>query len=99
MYRWIAFVALVAMPAPGFASLDASEVQQFFDAAFEVQRQEHELAGAVVAALQAQGLEGVPVSGQDGDHAALNRVARGLQAVSVWKDVAVAVAGMMGVLR
>lgn len=44
------------------------------------------MAGAVIAALRAQGLLGVPVSGQDGDHAALNRVARGLQAVSVWKD-------------
>ncbi|MCP4686965.1 MAG: D-xylose ABC transporter substrate-binding protein [Desulfobacterales bacterium] len=44
-------------------------------------------AGGVVAALTAQGLEGItPVSGQDGDHAALNRVARGLQTVSVWKD-------------
>ena len=29
---------------------------------------------------------GVPVSGQDGDVAALNRVARGEQTVSVWKD-------------
>ncbi len=43
-------------------------------------------AGGVVAALTAQGMEGLPVSGQDGDHAALNRVARGLQTVSVWKD-------------
>ncbi|MEQ9609195.1 MAG: D-xylose ABC transporter substrate-binding protein [Kiloniellaceae bacterium] len=43
-------------------------------------------AGGVVAALSAQGLEGLPVSGQDGDHAALNRVAKGLQTVSVWKD-------------
>ncbi|WP_010139735.1 D-xylose ABC transporter substrate-binding protein [Oceanicola sp. S124] len=43
-------------------------------------------AGGVVAALTAQGLEGLPVSGQDGDHAALNRVARGTQTVSVWKD-------------
>ena len=44
-------------------------------------------AGGVVAALTAQGLEGiVPVSGQDGDHAALNRVALGTQTVSVWKD-------------
>ena len=44
-------------------------------------------AGGVVAALSAQGLDGsVPVSGQDGDHAALNRVARGTQTVSVWKD-------------
>jgi D-xylose transport system substrate-binding protein len=44
-------------------------------------------AGGVVAALTAQGLAGsVPVSGQDGDHAALNRVALGSQTVSVWKD-------------
>ena len=52
MHRWIAYMALIAMPVPGFASLDASEVQQFFDAAFEVQRQEHELAGAVVGVVQ-----------------------------------------------
>ena len=44
-------------------------------------------AGGVVAALSAQGLDGsVPVSGQDGDQAALNRIARGTQTVSVWKD-------------
>jgi D-xylose transport system substrate-binding protein len=44
-------------------------------------------AGGVVAALTAQGMAGsVPVSGQDGDHAALNRVALGTQTVSVWKD-------------
>jgi D-xylose transport system substrate-binding protein len=44
-------------------------------------------AGGAVAALAAQGLAGsVPVSGQDGDHAALNRVALGTQTVSVWKD-------------
>ena len=44
-------------------------------------------AGGVVAALAAQGLAGtVPVSGQDGDQAALNRVALGTQTVSVWKD-------------
>jgi D-xylose transport system substrate-binding protein len=43
-------------------------------------------AGGVVAALSAVGMEGIPVSGQDGDFAALNRVARGLQTVSVWKD-------------
>lgn len=47
-------------------------------------------AGGVVAALAAQGLAGsVPVSGQDGDHAALNRVALGTQTVSVWKDARV----------
>ena len=28
----------------------------------------------------------MPVSGQDGDHAALNRIALGTQTVSVWKD-------------
>ena len=44
------------------------------------------LAGGVVAALAAQGMDGIPVSGQDGDHAALNRVALGTQTVSVWKD-------------
>jgi D-xylose transport system substrate-binding protein len=43
-------------------------------------------AGGVVAALSGRGLKGVPVSGQDGDHAALNRVALGTQTVSVWKD-------------
>ncbi|OUS35784.1 D-xylose ABC transporter substrate-binding protein [Rhodobacterales bacterium 56_14_T64] len=43
-------------------------------------------AGGVVAALSAQGMDGIPVSGQDGDHAALNRVALGTQTVSVWKD-------------
>jgi len=43
-------------------------------------------AGGAVAALAAQGMDGIPVSGQDGDHAALNRVALGTQTVSVWKD-------------
>ena len=43
------------------------------------------MAGGVIAALEAQGLT-IPVSGQDGDRAALNRVARGTQTVSVWKD-------------
>jgi D-xylose transport system substrate-binding protein len=47
-------------------------------------------AGGAIAALAAQGLAGsVPVSGQDGDHAALNRVALGTQTVSVWKDARV----------
>ena len=63
-------------------------------------------AGGAVAALTAQGMEGIPVSGQDGDHAALNRVALGTQTVSVWKDardlgkaaaeIAVSMAGMGG---
>jgi len=45
------------------------------------------MASGVVSALEAQGLAGeVPVSGQDGDLAALNRVAIGTQSVSVWKD-------------
>ena len=45
------------------------------------------MAGGVVAALAQQGLDGqIPVSGQDGDQAALNRVALGTQSVSVWKD-------------
>jgi D-xylose transport system substrate-binding protein len=44
-------------------------------------------AGGVVAALAAQGLAGtVPVSGQDADRAALNRVALGQQTVTIWKD-------------
>ena len=46
------------------------------------------MAGGVVAALAAQGLA-IPVGGQDGDLAALNRVARGSQTVSVWKDARV----------
>jgi D-xylose transport system substrate-binding protein len=45
------------------------------------------MAGGVVAALTAQGMAGsVPVTGQDGDLAAINRVALGTQLVSVWKD-------------
>jgi D-xylose transport system substrate-binding protein len=45
------------------------------------------MAGGVVAALAAQGLAGsVPVTGQDGDAAAINRVALGTQTVSIWKD-------------
>jgi D-xylose transport system substrate-binding protein len=44
-------------------------------------------AEGVVAALTRPGLDGtVPVSGQDADHAALNRIALGSQTVSVWKD-------------
>jgi D-xylose transport system substrate-binding protein len=43
------------------------------------------MAGGAIAALAAQGLA-IPVGGQDGDLAALNRVARGSQTVSVWKD-------------
>ncbi|HSI58286.1 MAG TPA: D-xylose ABC transporter substrate-binding protein [Ideonella sp.] len=43
-------------------------------------------AGGVVAALTGKGIKGIPVSGQDADFAALNRVALGSQTVSVWKD-------------
>ncbi|AWM88679.1 D-xylose ABC transporter substrate-binding protein [Microvirga sp. 17 mud 1-3] len=44
-------------------------------------------AGGAIAALAAQGMAGsVPVSGQDADKAALNRVALGTQTVSVFKD-------------
>jgi D-xylose transport system substrate-binding protein len=43
------------------------------------------MATGVVQALTAVGLK-IPVSGQDGDTAALNRVALGTQTVSVWKN-------------
>jgi D-xylose transport system substrate-binding protein len=43
------------------------------------------MATGVVQALSAVGLK-IPVSGQDGDTAALNRVALGTQTVSVWKN-------------
>lgn len=43
-------------------------------------------AGGVVAALTSVGLAGIPVSGQDGDIAALNRIALGTQTVTAWKD-------------
>ncbi|WP_293912603.1 D-xylose ABC transporter substrate-binding protein [Deinococcus sp.] len=44
-------------------------------------------AGGAVAALASVGLAGkVPVSGQDADKAALNRIARGQQTGTVWKD-------------
>ncbi len=44
-------------------------------------------AGGAIAALAGVGLAGkVPVSGQDADKAALNRIAKGLQTGTVWKD-------------
>ncbi|THF70365.1 D-xylose ABC transporter substrate-binding protein [Deinococcus sp. Arct2-2] len=44
-------------------------------------------AGGAVAALAGVGMAGkVPVSGQDADKAALNRIAKGLQTGTVWKD-------------
>jgi D-xylose transport system substrate-binding protein len=68
-----------------------TETEQFLTAANNdvqaVLAENDGMAGGVVAALEAQGLAGkVPVSGQDGDQAALNRVALGTQTVSVWKD-------------
>ncbi len=45
------------------------------------------MAGGVIAALDAQGLAGeIPVSGQDAEQSALNRVALGTQTLTVWKD-------------
>lgn len=44
------------------------------------------MAGGAAAAMAAQGMHGVALSGQDGDLAALNRIARGDQTVSVWKN-------------
>jgi D-xylose transport system substrate-binding protein len=68
-----------------------TEMEQFLTANSNkvdaVLAQNDGMAGGVVAALKAQGLAGkVPVSGQDGDQAALNRVALGQQTVDVWKD-------------
>lgn len=46
------------------------------------------IGGAAVQALKAQGLSGkVPVSGQDADLAALQRIAKGEQAVTVYKPI------------
>ena len=47
------------------------------------------MASGVVAALEQAGMAGLPVSGQDGDLAAVNRIARGLQTMTAWKDVRV----------
>ena len=68
-----------------------TETEQFLTAANNnvqaVLSENDGMAGGVVSALTAQGLAGkVPVSGQDGDQAALNRVALGTQTVSVYKD-------------
>jgi len=43
------------------------------------------MATGAIQALQAVGLN-IPIGGQDGDKAALNRVALGTQTVSVWKN-------------
>jgi D-xylose transport system substrate-binding protein len=68
-----------------------TEMEQFLTAnnnAIDIAFVENDgMAGGAIAALAAQGLAGkVPVSGQDGDKAALNRVALGTQTVDVWKD-------------
>jgi D-xylose transport system substrate-binding protein len=68
-----------------------TEMEQFLTAADNkidaVLSENDGMAGGVIAALKAQGLAGkVPVSGQDGDAAALNNVALGYQTVDVWKD-------------
>ena len=78
-------------PTTGIPSKAQTETEQFLTAANNdvqaVLSENDGMAGGVVAALDAQGLAGkVPVSGQDGDQAALNRVALGTQTVSVWKD-------------
>jgi D-xylose transport system substrate-binding protein len=72
-------------------SLAQTEMEQFLtennNEVDAVLSENNGMAGGVVAALEAQGLAGqIPVSGQDGDQAALNRVALGTQTVSVWKD-------------
>ncbi|MCU1358820.1 MAG: xylF [Ilumatobacteraceae bacterium] len=68
-----------------------TETEQFLTAADNkvdaVLAENDGMAGGAIAALDAQGLAGkVPVSGQDGEQAALNRVALGTQTVDVWKD-------------
>jgi D-xylose transport system substrate-binding protein len=68
-----------------------TEMEQFLTASSNkvdaVLSENDGMAGGVIAALKAQGLAGkVPVSGQDGDAAALNNVALGNQTVDVWKD-------------
>jgi D-xylose transport system substrate-binding protein len=68
-----------------------TEMEQFLTAnndAIDIAFVENDgMAGGAIAALAARGLAGkVPVSGQDGDSAALNRVALGTQTVDVWKD-------------
>jgi D-xylose transport system substrate-binding protein len=68
-----------------------TETEQFLTAANNqvdaVLSENDGMAGGAVAALEAQGLAGkVAVSGQDGEQAALNRIALGTQTVDVWKD-------------
>lgn len=44
------------------------------------------MSTGVAAALSAQKMLGIPLSGQDGDKAVLNRIAKGQQTVTVWKN-------------
>jgi D-xylose transport system substrate-binding protein len=44
------------------------------------------VADGVAAALAEQGLLGIPLSGQDGNKSALNRIAKGQQVVTIWKN-------------
>jgi D-xylose transport system substrate-binding protein len=44
------------------------------------------MSTGVAAALASQGLLGIPLSGQDGDRAVLNRIAKDQQTVTVWKN-------------
>jgi D-xylose transport system substrate-binding protein len=72
-------------------ALAQTEMEQFLTASDDkidaVLSENDGMAGGVIAALAARGLAGkVPVSGQDGDIGALNRVALGTQSVDVWKD-------------
>ena len=71
-------------PDSAFAAMDKirTETGGQVDA---VLAQNDGIAGAVIEALGGRGLQ-VPVGGQDGDPAALNRVAQGTQTVSVWKN-------------
>lgn len=44
------------------------------------------MSTGAAAALAAQKMLGIPLSGQDGDKAVLNRIAKGQQTVTVWKN-------------
>jgi D-xylose transport system substrate-binding protein len=44
------------------------------------------MSTGVAAALASQKMLGIPLSGQDGDKVVLNRIAKGQQTVTVWKN-------------
>jgi D-xylose transport system substrate-binding protein len=44
------------------------------------------MSTGVAAALAAQKMLGIPLSGQDGDRVVLNRIAKGQQTVTIWKN-------------